>query len=109
MSGPDFFFKKNLLIIFHLPNEKLKLQISNRWPLILVAIEWEFGLVLIPTCSTFEAVSECWMDESWTDTDGSRQGTNKNDHKLEPFFSALPWGRKLQAPLSSEVLLLEVT
>lgn len=73
-----------------------------------MAVECEFGLILIPTCSTFEAVSECWMDESWTDTDGSRQGTNENEHKLEPFISALPWG-ELQAPLSSEVLLLEVT
>lgn len=53
-------------------------------------------------------MSECWMDESWTDTDGSRQGTNENEHTLEPFISALPCG-ELQAPLSSEVLLLEVT
>lgn len=81
-----------MLFISHLPNEKIKLQISNPCPLILVAVEWEFGLILSPMCSTFEAVSECWMDESWTDTAGSRQGTNKNDHKLEPFCSALPWG-----------------
>lgn len=46
-----------------------------------------------------------WMG-SCIDTDGRRQGTNKNGCDLEPFFSDLPWG-ELQASLSSKVLLLE--